>query len=127
MSLRWLVVMAGGALGALGRYAVSGWVARLTRQSPFPYGTLTVNVAGALVLGFLMSATTSGRLGLSQSTRILLGVGMLGAFTTFSTFTYETVEAARAGDLRGAVLNVVVSLVLGLSACWLGLKLGDRL
>ncbi len=125
--MRWLVVMVGGALGALGRYAVSGWIARLSRQSPFPYGTLAVNVGGALVLGFLMAATTTGRLGLSQNLRVLLSVGVLGAFTTFSTFSYETVEAARSGDLRGALLNVVVSLTLGLAACWLGLKLGERL
>ena len=125
--VRALAVMVGGALGALGRYAVSGVIARLTRQTPFPWGTMVVNILGALLLGLLMGAGTTGRLALPGTVRTLLAVGLLGAFTTFSTFTYETVEALRVGDVRLAVLNVVVSVAVGLTACWFGLRLGARL
>jgi CrcB protein len=74
----------GGALGAAGRYLLSGWVAHLTRESPFPYGTLVVNLLGALVLGFFMGATTSGRMALSGNARAFLTIGVLGAFTATS-------------------------------------------
>lgn len=123
-ALRLAAVALGGALGAVGRYLLSGWVAHLTRESPFPYGTLSVNLLGALVLGFVMGATTSGRMALSGNARAFLTIGILGAFTTFSTFSYETVQALRLGDLKVGFANLAVSLVLGLAACWLGLKLG---
>jgi len=125
--MRLLAVAAGGAVGAVLRYLLSGWVARLTDASPFPYGTLAVNVVGSFVLGLLMGATTSGAMLLSPRLRIALAVGLLGALTTFSTFSYETLEALRTGDLRTAVLNVVVSVAATLTACWLGLGLGERL
>jgi CrcB protein len=124
---RLAMVALGGALGAVGRYGISGWVARATGQSPFPYGTLAVNVAGAFLLGALMGATASGTFLLAPRLRALLGIGFLGALTTFSTLTYETVEALRVGDLAVAAANVAVSLIVGLGACWLGLTFGQRL
>lgn len=126
MLIRVLVVAAGGALGTAARYLISGWVARLA-QSSFPFGILLINVSGALVLGGVMGATASGRFLLSPTTRSFLTIGILGGYTTFSTFSYETVEALRAGDLRVAVGNLAATLGLGLAACWLGLKLGERL
>ncbi|MCG6961960.1 MAG: fluoride efflux transporter CrcB [Acidobacteria bacterium] len=122
--VRLVAVALGGAVGAVARYALSGWVSAATRSSPFPYGTLSVNVAGAALLGLVMGATTAGRLMISPSWRAFLTIGLLGAFTTFSTFGYETVQAARLGDFRVAFANLAVSLVLGLGACWIGLKLG---
>ena len=122
--VRLVAVALGGAVGAVARYALSGWVSAVTRSSPFPYGTLSVNVAGAALLGLVMGATTAGRLMISPSWRAFLTIGLLGAFTTFSTFGYETVQAARLGDFRVAFANLAVSLVLGLGACWIGLKLG---
>jgi len=122
--VRLLAVAVGGAAGAVARYALSGWVAHLAREGPFPYGTLAVNALGSLALGFVMGATTAGRLALGPDARAALTVGVLGAFTTFSTFSYETVQAARLGDLRVAAVNVAASLALGLAACWLGLRLG---
>ena len=127
MLTRILLVAVGGAIGAVGRYLLSGWVSRATQHSPFPYGTLSVNVLGALLLGLLLGATTSGSLLLAPRYRTMLGVGLLGAFTTFSTFAYETLESVRMGDLRTALLNVGVSLTVGLAACWLGVSLGERL
>ena len=117
----------GGACGAVARYLLSGWVARATATSSFPYGTLTVNLLGSVLLGLIMGATASGALLVPPRLRIAVAVGGLGAFTTFSTFSYETVAALRAGDLRSALLNVAVSVVAGLAACWLGLTLGERL
>ena len=124
---RVLAVALGGAAGAVLRYGLSGWVARITRQSPFPYGTLSVNLVGAFLLGAIAGAATSGRFMVSPATRAMVTVGALGAFTTFSTFAYETIEALRVGDLRVAILNVAASVTLGLVACWLGLQLGQRL
>ncbi len=127
MLSRVLAVAAGGAAGAVLRYGVSGWVSRLTQASSFPFGTLAVNLLGAFVLGAVLGSTATGRFLLSPGLRTLVTVGVLGAFTTFSTFTYETVEALRVGDLRVALLNVAVSLAAGLLACWLGLVAGERL
>mgnify|MGYP003563545170 CR=1 FL=1 len=125
--LRTSLVAVGGAAGAVARYLISGWVSRAFPASFFPWGTLTVNVTGSLLLGLLLGATISGRLGLSTEGRLLLAVGGLGAFTTFSTFAFETLEAGRAGDLRTALMNVSISLIVGLLACWIGLSAGERL
>ncbi len=123
---RLLAVALGGAFGAVSRYLISGWVARLTHESAFPYGTLAVNVTGSFLLGLMMGLGGEGRLLLPPAVRVVLGIGFLGAFTTFSTFSYETVEALRIGDFRVAVGNTVISVVTALAACWLGLELGTR-
>ncbi len=125
--MRIVLVALGGALGAVARYGVSGWVARATRTSPFPYGTLTVNLLGSLALGLLMGLATGGVLNLAPRLRVALAIGFLGAFTTFSTFSYETLEALRVGDLRVALLNILVSVVGALAACWLGLGIAEGL
>lgn len=124
---RTLAVAAGGAIGAVGRYWISGVMSRLTAQHPFPFGTLTVNLIGALVLGIIMGATTSGRLLLNPTVRILLTIGCLGALTTFSTFAYETLEALRTGDFRIAMANVAISIIAGLVVAYLGLSIGERI
>jgi CrcB protein len=124
---RVLAVASGGALGAVARYAASGFISRLTSRTAFPWGTLSVNLVGAFALGALLAATTSGRLTMSPSTRTFLAIGVLGAFTTFSTFSYETLEAFRLRDFWIGGLNVVASVVLGLVACWAGMMLGQRM
>ena len=124
---RTLAVAVGGALGAVGRYWISGWISRLTAQHPFPFGTLSVNMVGAFVLGLVMGATMSGRFLINPTMRIFLTIGCLGGLTTFSTFTYETLEGLRAGDFRIALVNVGVSVIVGLCAAWLGLSLGERI
>ncbi len=92
----------------------------------FPWGTLVVNVVGNFLLGVLMGATASGRFLLDPAWRSFLGIGILGAFTTFSTLSYETVEAVRSGSFAHALGMVLANLVLGLTFCWIGLFLGER-
>lgn len=114
----WIFVSVGGAAGALARYWLSGWV-NTAYAGFFPLGTLVVNVLGSLLLGFGMQAMEA--FPVSAAMRTLLGIGFLGAFTTFSTFSYETVTLVRDGDWTRAVLYTVLSLVLGLLAVLIGI------
>lgn len=125
--LRSLSVALGGALGALGRYWVSGWVGRISSRPIFPWGTFAVNISGAFLLGAFLGYSLSGRHLVSPALRSFVAIGVLGAFTTFSTFSYESMEALRAGDYRIAFGNIFISLFLGLVAVWLGLLLGRNL
>ena len=108
-----VLVALGAAVGAPLRYVTDRLVQRKT-GSRFPLGTLTVNVAGSLLLGFLIGLPADARL------VALLGTGFCGALTTYSTFGLETVTLAREGARRHAVLNVVVSVLAGLAAAYLG-------
>ena len=117
----------GGALGAIARYWLSGLVARIGGHHSLPWGTLTVNLVGSFFLGVLLGATVSGRLVMHPTLRTFAAVGLLGAFTTFSTFAYETLESMRAGDVRVAMLNVGASLFVGLAVAWVGLQVGERM
>jgi CrcB protein len=123
--LKLVLLAGGGAVGALLRYGVSGAVQRLG-PAGFPSGTLVVNLLGCFVLG-LLAAALSGPILLREDLRVGLLVGLLGAFTTFSTFGYETVQLAGAGRLGPAVANVLLSNVLGLTAVWMGLRLARRI
>ena len=108
-----------GGLGAIARFTLDGAVtARLGRQLPF--GTLAVNISGAFVLGVL-AATLSG-----DAYRIA-GTGFLGAYTTFSTWMFESHRLGEDGRLRAGALNIAVSLALGLTASWLGRHLGTAI
>jgi CrcB protein len=109
-----------GGLGAVARFLLDGSVAgRLGRD--FPYGTLAVNLTGAFVLGLLVGAA------LSDDAFRLLGTGLVGAYTTFSTWALESHRLGEDGDLARGVANFAVSLVLGVSAAWLGRHLGAAL
>jgi CrcB protein len=113
-----LVVGLGGFCGAIGRYLVSGWVQRLS-ASTLPLGTLVVNVGGCMALGALMGLADT-RLAISAEARLLLGIGVLGSLTTFSTFGYETMELLRSSQLAYAAGNAASHLVLGCGAVYLG-------
>lgn len=115
-----LAVAGGGALGAAARYLVGGWVQDATRGL-FPWGTFAVNVAGALLLGFAMVWLQNTVA--SAETRQLVTVGFLGSFTTFSTYSYETVAMIRDGQLGRAGVYAVGSLALGLAAVIVGAAL----
>ena len=110
----------GGALGSVARYGCSGFVARFGGTS-FPWGTLLVNVTGSFVIGVLAALLTSdGRPLVAGDTRAFLMVGVLGGFTTFSSFSVETLTLARGGEWAAAGGNVVASVALCLIAVWLG-------
>jgi len=112
-----LVVGLGGFVGAVLRYAVSGWINAHVRA--FPLGTLVVNALGCLLIGVLMGAVDAGR-ELPDAWRFFLVLGLLGAFTTFSTFGYEAVELIRAERLGAAVLSIAANVVVGIVAVVVG-------
>lgn len=117
----WVAVVAAGAIGAPARYLVDGWVQdRVTGD--FPWGTFTVNTVGSLVLGFVTGLSIHGRLG--PEVTAVFAVGFCGAFTTFSTFAFETSRLIEQHDHRAAAINVAGSLVVGLTAAGVGLASG---
>ena len=119
-----LFVGAGGFLGSVVRYLVSRGVQQLLETSSFPYGTLTVNVIGCLIIGILAGAAEArGIFGAESHTRALLFSGFLGGFTTFSAFGYETVTLVRDDQVLQAFTNVVLQVSMGLGAVWVGYKL----
>jgi CrcB protein len=117
-----LAIAGGGAIGALLRYWMSSGITHLLGRS-FPYGTLAVNVLGSLLMGFLYIMLID-KLSLGPVWRAALLVGLLGAFTTFSTFSIETLNLMEQGELIKAFLNVVLSVVLCLIAAWVGVLAG---
>ncbi|MDH5784742.1 MAG: fluoride efflux transporter CrcB [Chromatiales bacterium] len=119
-----LAIAAGGAVGALLRFWGANWVYALMGRG-FPYGTLAVNLFGSLLMGFCYVWLVE-RASLGPEWRALLMVGFLGAFTTFSTFSIETLNLIEGGAVFKAVLNMVLSVVLCVTAAWLGLFIGRQ-
>jgi CrcB protein len=119
-----LAVAVAGAAGALTRWGLATWIG--SRFSGFPWGTLVVNVSGSFALGLLFILLTE-RTGLSAAARTAITTGFLGAYTTFSTFSLETIRLLEDGAVGQAGLNVLASLLLGLGAAWLGMVLGRAL
>jgi CrcB protein len=117
--MRLLVVGAGGFVGSVCRYLLSGLAQQLSGTSAFPVGTLTVNVVGCAVIGFLAYiADVHG--GLSSLQRLFLLVGVLGGFTTFSAFANESMTLLQDGEQWYSLLNIVGHVVLCLGAVWIG-------
>jgi fluoride exporter len=119
-ALPWIGLGALGALGALGRFTVDGAVSARW-PSDFPFGTLTVNLSGGFALGALVG------LGVAGDARFLFGTGLLGAYTTFSTWMFETQQLAEDGEWRLAWLNLAAPMASGLAATGLGWILGEAL
>jgi len=120
-----LAIAVGGSLGALLRYGVANGVHAVLGRG-FPYGTLVVNVSGCLAMGVLYVLLVE-RLALSPEWRAALLIGVLGAFTTFSSFSMETFTLFDEGERMKALMNVVLSVSLCLAAVWLGVLAGRRL
>jgi len=120
-----LSIAAGGAIGALLRFWVSSGVYLLLGRG-FPYGTLAVNVLGSLAMGLLYVLLLE-RMTVGPEVRAALLIGLLGAFTTFSTFSIETLNLIEQADLLKALLNVLVSVFACLFAVWLGVGIGRQL
>jgi CrcB protein len=115
---RTLIVGTGGFLGASARYLVGGLVYRYLPAS-FPYATVIINVSGCFGIG-LLAALAEERLLLGASARLFWMIGVLGGYTTFSTFGYETMALVREGSFTLASLNVISQVLLGLLGVWLG-------
>lgn len=109
----------GGFIGSVLRYWFSGLVQQWMQSAAFPFGTLAVNVIGSLIIGFL-SQLADARGVFTAETRALVFIGLLGGFTTFSTFSNETMNFMRQGQGWSAFLNAGAQIVLGLGAVWLG-------
>lgn len=115
----------GGALGAMGRYFLSTWIYSKS-DFVFPWGTFAVNMLGSFLLGLVYVWGTE-KLAMSPNARAFLAVGFIGAFTTFSTFSLETLNVIKDGEIKTALLYTIGSLVLGLVSVWLGTGLAGLL
>jgi CrcB protein len=113
------LVGVGGFLGAVLRYAIGGWAHRILDNPWFPYGTLIVNVSGCLLIGFL-SGLAEARSVFGHEARLFLFIGVLGGFTTFSSFAYETFSLSRDAEYLAAAINIFAQLTLGLVGVWIG-------
>ncbi|MFI8947899.1 fluoride efflux transporter CrcB [Streptomyces sp. NPDC053750] len=122
--MNWVLVIIGGMVGAPLRYLADRAVQR-RHDTVFPWGTFVVNVAGCFVLGLLSGAVPAGAAG--SPVQLLLGTGLCGALTTYSTFSYETLRLAEDGARLFAAVNVVASVVAGLGAAFAGVSLADAL
>jgi CrcB protein len=122
--LPWLAVAAGGALGSVARFWMTGAMTSLTGPR-FPYGTLLINILGSFVIGLVAGLTlTPARMGMHPDMRIFLMVGVCGGFTTFSAFSLQTLELIQTGDTLPALLYIVASVVLCVLFVWFGWWLG---
>ncbi|KAB2349998.1 fluoride efflux transporter CrcB [Actinomadura rudentiformis] len=122
--MNWLLVIAGGMVGAPLRYLTDRAI-QDRHDTVFPWGTFTVNLAGCLVLGVLTGAVSYGAA--SGSVQLLIGTGFCGALTTYSTFSYETLRLAETGAGFFAAANVIASVVAGLGAAFTGAALAQSI
>ena len=113
-----------GALGTLARFGLGGWIQERTGSS-FPWGTLVINVIGSLVLGFVFRFGEG--MAMRAETRVLLSIGFCGAFTTFSTFSFETARFIEEGQWNRALAYVMVSTTISLMAMFFGFFLAATL
>ncbi|MHB8844654.1 MAG: fluoride efflux transporter CrcB [Nitrospirota bacterium] len=120
-----LLIGIGGALGAMSRYGIALWVGQRWGRG-FPLGTFVINVSGSFLIGLLMTLLAE-RFSVNPQWRLLLVVGFLGAYTTFSTFEYETGALLKDGELAFAMLNVILSVVVGFIALKLGEMMGKTI
>ncbi len=120
-----LSIAIGGAAGALCRYGMSNGIYAILGRG-FPYGTLAVNLVGSVIMGTVYVMMTE-RMDISPEWRAGITIGLLGAFTTFSAFSIETLNLLEAGESLKAGLNILLSVSLCISGCWLGMILGRQI
>ena len=119
-----LIVGAGGFVGSVSRYAMSGLVQRLDPAGGFPYGTMAVNVVGCFVIG-LLGGLADARQVIGPGLRLFIFIGILGGFTTFSSFGHETLALVRDGENLKAGMNIIGNVMLCLVAVWIGYGIGS--
>jgi len=127
---QYLVIGLGGALGSMLRFGLGSWIDSGAAKGNviFPWGTIVVNIPGCLVIGFIAAISAGeGRIILSSLTRQFIMIGILGGYTTFSSFSLQTLLLAQDGQWWGATANVVLSVVLCLVGVWLGATLAGML
>jgi len=120
-----LLVGAGGFLGSVSRHLLGIWVQSIAGNAWIPAGTLTVNVVGCFLIGLVVGLAETRQL-LGEGTRTFLAVGVLGGFTTFSAFGYDTISMVRDGQTLAAVGNVALQIGLGLTAVWVGFSVSQQ-
>jgi fluoride exporter len=121
---KYLLIAVGGALGSMARYWVGAAVASRTGLK-FPYGTLVVNLTACFIIGFTLTFLAE-HIDINPAWRFLIPVGFIGAYSTFSTYEWETLATLRSGAFAIAALYAVGSLILGLAATWAGSALAQR-
>lgn len=121
---RYMVVLVGAGLGGLARYALGTWIMAKS-GGRFPWGTFAINISGAFLIGLLMTLLIE-RWQVHSHWRLFLVVGVLGGYTTFSSFEYETLQTVRDGERWMGLLYVTGSVLLGYAAVWLGAALAGR-
>jgi fluoride exporter len=121
---KYLLIALGGALGSIARYWVGTAVAARSGIK-FPYGTLVVNLSACLVIGFTLTFLAE-RTDINPAWRFLIPIGFIGAYSTFSTYEWETLSTLRSGAFAAAALYAVGSLILGLGATWCGSALAQK-
>ena len=119
ININYLIIGIGGFAGAVSRYILAMWIGQKWGRS-FPLGTFVINVTGSFFIGLLMSLLTE-RFMVNPQWRLLLAVGFLGSYTTFSTLEYETVRLVKDGEWLIALINVILSVIVG----FIALKLGE--
>ena len=122
----WLAVAVGGAIGSMARHGVNVFVSHAFERA-VPYATASVNLIGSAVIGLLAALLATGRLQMSREMRTFVFVGILGGFTTFSSFMLDTLTLSHGGNHALAFWNVALQIALGLAAVWGGYRLGTSL
>ena len=123
--MTWILIGIGGALGSMARHGLNHVIHQRQLSSTFPLGIFTINVVGSVLIGIVGGLVVSGRWSASLDTRTFVLVGLLGGFTTFSSFSFDTLALIRAGHFGQAVLNVAGQVGLSLIGVWAGFRLGS--
>lgn len=123
--MKYVMIGIGGALGSIARFWIDGFIGQRL-GTKFPYGTFFINCSGSLLIGFILAILTE-RTHLSANWRYLIPIGFIGAYTTFSTFEYETMRSIQDGQITTATLYVIASVAVGFICVWIGAVAGRAL